>query len=859
MEIKSIIKKTIINLLHLYLGLSALCLYSQNTKRPFIWVKQEDKAKILNKIETQTWANSYYKEFKNRLDGDISSYQKSPNDFLMKIPLDWSKQKTGITPPLMTFIDSNESNDADRYLQFKYLQIGVDCGVMYYLTEDEKYAQCALDILHAYVEGLLQIKPSDELLNGGWLYPTDHLREARVIGAQIPIIYDFIAPYIEKRKQAFDIGKKGFTEFSVQNAQKVFLTYAKLAAERGNVGTNWSVLESFSLVQNTLALNDLEQRKTYLDYYLTKGTDKQEALTTISNRYKNEGDVFPETSQYSNDVANFSTRLMIILNKYNPSLKLGEKYYKIPFSLDRWTSIRYPNNQIIRFGDGMRNFKTPYRYYDMAYLLGKQDNVAKLTDKFGPLLTQGIKSGEYKRGTVGERSSAISIYYTPTELLWLDETKEYSLENTVLPRTDTFTHAGIYLQRNLSSTDKPEDGLMCFVGGGHMVHGHASGMDMELYGLGKVLGVDHGHGSYRTDLHENYSRLFAAHNTVIVNGASQGQGGWVGLGMNSTELVAMEPMPLKKALSPNHSFTTTSFLDDKGDKAEAKQERTLALIRTSPTTGYYMDVFRSKSKLPNEYHDYLYHNIGDELKFENKDLSLNSDDQRYMANANGVWKQNGQYRNPGWHFFKNVKSSNSYENNVKATFEINLNSKKQFMNLYIVGNKNREYTKVMAPKTFEAPKPYDKLPTPTLVIRQKGEAWSNPFAVIYEPTFDDKSKSGIQSVKKIENNGAFQGFKITSMANNELITQYIITQPNDFNYKNKELGFDFTGGFAVITYNSSNVLQSIYIGEGKYFRNKDLVVNSTNNLPVSAYIDFLNLEHKVNATENADVKVLKQN
>jgi Heparinase II/III-like protein len=837
-----------------------LCLTAnaQKVQRPFIWVTKNDRAKILNKIETQAWANAYYKEFKERLDDDISSYKKSPNDFLIKIPFDWSKQKTGTTPPLLSFMDSNEANSSERTLQFKYLQIGIDCGVMYYLTEDENYAQCALDILHAYVEGLLQVKPSDELGNGGWLYPTDHLREARVIGAQIPIIYDFIAPYLESKKKAYDIGKKDFTEFSEQNAQKVFLTYATLAAEHGNVGTNWSVLESFSLVQNTLALNDLAQRKTFLEYYLTTGTKKQESLSMIAERYKNDGDVFPETSQYSNDVANFSTRLMILLNKYDPSLELGKKYYKIPFSLDRWTSIRYPNNQIIRFGDGQRSFNTPYRYYDMAYLLGKQNNVDKITNKFGPLLTQGIKSGEYKREKVGERLSAITIYYAPTELLWIDETKEYSLENTVLPRTDTFSHAGIFLQRNLSTTDKPEDGLMCFVGGGHMVHGHASGMDMELYGLGKVLGADHGHGSYRTDLHENYSRLFAAHNTIIVNGASQGEGGWVQLGMNSTQLVAMEPMPLKAAMSPNHSFTRTSFLDDKGDKAEAKQERTLALIRTSPTTGYYVDVFRSKSILPNEFHDYLYHNIGDELKFHNKDLAVKPDDQRYMANANVEWKQNLQFKNPGWHFFKNVESSNAYESDVKATFEINQNSKKQYMNLFIAGNKNREYTKVMAPKTFEAPKPYDNLPTPTLVIRQKGEAWSNPFSVIYEPTYDSKSTEGIQTVTKIEKNGAFIGFKVTSMIKKELITQYIISQPNDSNYTNKEFGFNFTGAFAVITYNEKSELQSIYIGEGKLFKNKNYAIKSKDGKQIAAYIDFSTAKNEIKASENAEVLFLKK-
>ena len=830
-------------------------LCAQNSERPFIWVKQEDKANILHKIKTQYWAKTSYEQFKNRLDADISLYKKSPYEFLNKIPFDRSKQKGAKTPPLKVFYKSNGSNAKERYEQFKYLQIGIDCGVLYYLTEDESYAQCALDILYAYVEGLLQIKVSKQKANGGWIYQTDHLREARVIGAQLPIIYDFVSPYLNKNKKAFDVGKNKNANFSIKNAQKVFSTYAKLVVERGHTGSNWSVLESYSLVQNALAINNLEIRNTYLNYYLKKGTNRQDALPDVSKKYKNDGDVYPETSQYSNGVATYTTPILYLLNKYQPSLELGKKHYKIPFALDRWNAVRYPNNEIIRFGDGHRKFFSAYLAYDMAYLLGKQDKVSKLTDKFGPLLTKALHTNKYKRGNIGIRSGSISVYRTPLALLWLDEIPEYPYEVLEPSRTDKVSHAGVFLQRNLSKSNKPEDGLMCFVGGAHMVHGHASGMDMELFGLGEVLGVDHGRGKYKTDLHENYSRLFAAHNSVIVNGGSQGGGDWVNLGMNSVSLITMEPMPLETALSPNHSFTRTKFIDDKGDKSEATQERTMALIRTSPTTGFYMDVFRSKSSLPNEYHDYLYHNIGDKLMFFNEDLKLKSEENRFMANANDQHIQNGRYKNPGWHFFKEVHSSGEYKANVQGTFEIKKlkDENNRYMNFFILGNKNREYTKVMAPNTFESPEPYDKLPTPTMVIRQKNEAWTNPFAVIYEPTFDAESKNGIQSVSKLENKGVFKGFKVLSNIDNRVMIQYIINQGSDVQYKNKKLKLDFKGEFATITFNENKKLQNIYLGKGFFLKMKNVTIESRNNIPVSVYIDFTKDKPKINATENAKV------
>ncbi|GAA4291029.1 heparinase II/III domain-containing protein [Aestuariibaculum suncheonense] len=829
--------------------------FTQEFERPFIWVKKEDKKEILSKIKEQEWATSFYGEFIQRINDDISEYNNNPQKFLNNIPFDWSKQKKGKTPPLKTYQIFNKSNNLERNQLKNYLQIGIDCGVLYFLTERKEYGQCALDILYAYIEGITQLSPSKDKRNGGWVYPSDHLREARVVGAQLPVLYDFVVSYLKKGNKPYDIGAKTNVKFPYEKAQFVFRTYAKLAIEHGHTGSNWSVLESVSLIQNALALENVNDRNYYLSYFLKQGTDQQDALPDVAKKYIKEGDVFPETSQYSNVVSEYLTRMFWVLERYNPDLKLTQEYDKILFALDRWNSISYPNGEIIRFGDGKRHLETPYEVYEIAYSLGEKNSVPSLTQKFGPLISEVLIHEKYNKGNVGKRSVKVEPYFTPTRLLWLQKTESYSLDQAELPRTDVFEHAGIYLQRNLSATKGPEYGLMCFVGGGHMVHGHANGMDMELYGLGEVLGVDNGRGKYREDIHENYSRLYAAHNTVVVNGASQGEGGWANLGINKTELLVMEPKPLEKALSPNYSFTITSFKDDKGEKAEALQTRTLALVRTSDKTGYYVDVFRSKSSLSNQYHDYIYHNIGDKLLFLNKDLKLRNDEERYQANVKGDWQQHRTYRNPGWHFFKDVKSSNVYNNDVRAQFEIeNIKEKRGYMNLFIIGNDNREYTKVKAPHTFEGPKPYDTLSTPTLVIRQKGAAWNNPFAVVYEPNFNKNNNEGIQSVTKLQENGVFKGFNIISIINGKKIQQYVLIQEKDQVYSSKELELTFKGTFAIITQNSLNKLQDVYIGDGEKLVYRNIVIEPNNKSKLEVYINFLKNRPEINS-RNTNVKI----
>ena len=831
--------------------------HAQTTERPMIWVKPSDKTAILDKIAKNQWAKDFYEAFKNRVAEDVKNHQADPKAYLSKMPLDWSKKKDGQVPPFVVFKDPGSSTE-QRQAVMHYLQTGIDCGIIYFLTGEEKYAQLGADVLNTIVEALVQNTPNTDK-GGSFMYEDEHLREAREIGAQIPILYDFIQPFIAKGGLSYNVATDKRGAFSTENAEKIFKGYIKLALEVGIIDCNWPVLEASSLVGNSLALSNENERKESLEYYLTKNTPHQDALLKVVNFYTKNGGIWPESLGYSNEVGRLSTYLMTLLTRMDGKLDLGNKYPQIPMALSMSYYLTYPNqHETVLFGDGHRAYHPDYDSYEMAYLLGKISNNPKLIQEFGALLNTAVNSKSYDRAILGKRGYGAAVYREPTHLLWDVPAVEGQVKEYPLPTTDRLPFAGITIQRNLSTTGNDKDGLMGFVGGGTHVHGHATGMSMELYGKGYVLGMKAGRGSYTTDLHENYFRLFAANNTVVVNGASETDGKWVNLGQNTVELVAVEPALKDKAVSPNYSFSTSSFIDDKGDLAEATQERTLGIIRTSPTTGYYLDIFRSKSYLPNQYHDYIYRNLGESLDIQsdNKNISFKNDENRFSASADKEWVKNRKFKHPGWHFFKNVETSEVISGNVSAIFTAEkLEETPVKMNLFITGNDNREYTKAISPVSTEAPKPYSGKTLPTLVIRQKGDAWAKPFAVVYEPFEGTENTGSVQSVEDIIQNNQFKGLKIMSKIEGKNMTQYaFILDSNESIFEDKKSGISFKGRYGILTLDEKGKLQSIYVGEGQSFAFNKIKINSKNGKPVAFFIDFSKDKPVVNGSDNVDVQ-----
>ena len=794
---------------------------SRNLERPFIWVKSSERQEILQKIEDNEWANSLYNSLKERVDTAVTRDLKQRREKLEALPLVWGEE--GSVPTLQIYEKGHAWNNhrEPTLAMMKGLQDAIDCGVLYYLTGDEKYAIFAADMLAAFVNALVQI-PVDVSGSGnsGWLYTEDHLIEVRVVAAQIPIIYDFVYPYLKSGGKVYDLASDELRSFDFEAGQKVFKTYVDLALNTGSRIHNWTVLESTSLIQNMMAIDDETERNRLLAYVVDKDTERQASFELLYKNFEKPGSIWPESFSYSLHVTTLSIFHMTMIDRIYPELKLGNRFPNISQSIAATYNLKYPNGDNPTFGDANRNYNEDYLSYEMGLQLAKLNENQQQITYFTDFLSSRLASGDYERGELTPRKYGPATYKDPLWLLWSNADLQGDAKKNVdppRPRSNHLPHAGLTIQRNISKNNPIKNSLMAVIGGGSFVHSHASGMELELYGQGYVLGTDGGKGTYASPLHENYYRLFAAHNTVISNGGSGSNpnGGWVNLGIDTVTPVVLEPRAGDPGVSPNHSFATTKFSDKFNTVAAAEHQRTVALIRLNDEHGYYLDVFRAKSDTINQFHDYLYHNVADRLEIstDGKALTMNPDKDRYQASSKLEWERNRKFRHPGWHYFDEVKSSQPTSDAFVATFTAeNLEEKPIVMKAVVPAGLEAEVTQVLAPPSSSAPPSYKKKPLPAFLLRHQGEAWSNPFVVVYEA---HNSKPVIQSVERLMEEGVFKGVKVVSKVEEKILTQYILVQENiEDIYTNYELGISFKGRFGLITLLENNVLKEMYIGDG---------------------------------------------
>ena len=815
------------------------------TPRPMIWVRPADRAEILRKIETQPWAAKALAASQERTASWVSRHQSDRAAFLRGLPLVFDPQKPG-SHPTLRHIGGNMAAlpEADRHNSLQsYIVAAVDCGVLYYLTGKEEYAACAADVLHTVVEALVLMPTSDSASNGGWIYPTDHLYEARALGAQIPIIYDFIAEYLRGGATVLNIGNGRLQPFPLAKAQQVFRTYATLALEHGIIDCNWPVLEMPSLTHNVLALDDPAERTRLLAYVTERDTPHQDSLRKVLGEFSASGGIWPESFQYSSGVSHNCTYIVALLRRQQPALLLPSGYSQLPRSIARLRDFRFPNGEFVHLGDGPREANGGMAAFEIAYALGRREGDAELCRAVGGEISRAIESGSYDRAQPEGPARGAQVYLGPLQLLWYADQVTVAAAKRQVVVTDALPFAGLVLQRNLSPDSIPAHGLMAAVAGAPHVHSHASGMALELYGVGQVLGAASGKGTYSTDEHENYRRIFAGYNTVIVNGASTSSGGWANLGTDTVRPLALEPAIGAEPVSSRHSFTVTEFTDREVGGGTARQQRLVGIVRTSNTTGFYVDVFRSKAAGPgsDQFHDYLYHNLGDtvELTAAAAPLAQTPAPKRFQLVPGSKWERNRSYLVPGWHVFKDVKVSAPTAAEVLVRFPAAAMAPRGAeMRAYFAGMPDREFASAFSLPTKSAPAPYDKKRTPVLAVRQKGEAWTRPFAVVFEPR-EAAASDGVVSVAPLRGARGFSGFVVESRIGGRVVRSYVLTSDDALGeFRDEALGLEFSGRYAVVTTDAAGRAEELYLGSGRRLEYRGAVLRATGAEPVAGCVNL---------------------
>lgn len=780
-------------------------LTAQSLQHPIIYTTADERPQLLRTINTYDWAQSMVSQLHGRIDSIAEVHKKHPQAFLKTLPA-FSFDHGGHSEQEATFLASAHN---------AILMIASESGMLYYLTKNDAYAQLSADILTAYIEELAPKTPRTTTICGNEFY------DPRTTYPHFALAYDFVYDFLKKETtMTYSSKLKKQVRFDNAMAQKalqnmignVLQEYGK-PDKHGQRVSNHPILTAPGALFMILCIEDDTERERLFNIFWEEGTAHQNSFkNTILPLFSDQG-LWPESLSYG--FMPIVSMVLNIVDRIKPEMEVTKSSKHIFNGNFLYDYLRYPDRRFVRYGDSKRNNDFTQNNYRYALHIAARRVYSDIAQKAQLALQQAYEA----KGGYNPKLKNTSTYdqYQHLQLFWgIDVPLQLESSIDFNKKTVIIEHAGIALQRNSTKENDPLYGLCGIIGGAHYVHSHLTGIGMELYGAGYVMAPNAGLPptvpERQIPLHEHYFRLYAGNNTVVVNGTSHGldEGSWkrkANVWQNTVVNIAAEPKHLKEGIAEEFSFAT-QLLEDTVNNAT--QERTLSTIRTSDTTGYYLDLFRSKSNDTNKFHDYIYHNIGDKTQlFDQGDsvLELQPTDRHQNDIGDTV-------KSPGWRFFEETKTTKPTKEAIKVRFDIEYDS--TYMHLFVPAGIEKAYTHALAPPTREAKNGYVDKKTQVLAIRQQGEAWDNPFITIFEPS--KNQNASVKKVAPLKDGARLIGAIVSSETDNNRITDIIISQDSDTAlYKNDELGLLFKGRFGVVRTlvkgNTTTVI--LYIGKGE--------------------------------------------
>lgn len=626
----------------------------------------------------------------------------------------------------MEWVDPRETGGNVGSINLEIMNLARDAAFLWWWSGDERYARMAADVFDTYMTGLYWREvPVD--LNHGQQQTLVGLTSFEVIHENTAVpaaeCYDFLHDYLV-----------GTHPDKIAIYEDAFRKWAAVIVANGVPHNNWNLIQAQFVLRMALVLNDDKAyadgrgRRYWINEILNESSIRQWSIgRLIDFGFDPETGLWEESPGYATMVLSEFTSFVALVDEVL-GVDLVAAYPILAQAVANVPQYLFPNGMGVNWGDGhygrMRTDFYP-RMIANARRYGKPEQEQLFTALyrcFDPA------AGRTDPGT---RLPDKVETFTSMKPLTLDASIAAGrVEEYVTP---TFHSPGVSWFAARSGMD-PERSLMLSVCGSKGNHMHANGISMELYGKGYVLAPDLGRGKgYTTlDYMEFYSQ-FPAHNTVCVDGVSSYP---VMMSQHAFRLEGCYPEPERReGYYDGVLYGDFSFLEP---ETQSDQRRQLLIVNTDPDHAYYVDLFRSRRRDGQDrMHDYFYHNIGQEFT-----LNLETSPTEELAFAGGhlyaysyLWDKHS------------VKS----DRDVEGRFTMHLPEGGQVgMRMWMRGEKNREIFRALSPAIdalTRTPMPYDvaKSPTQTFVARQYGEAWTHPFAAVYEPF--DSTGSAIERVE----------------------------------------------------------------------------------------------------------------
>lgn len=684
-----------------------------------------------------------------------------------------------------------------------------DAAFLYWLEGDERYARFAHDIFDTYMTGMYYRSEPIDLLNGHiqtlvGLSCFQVIHESTLI--DVSVLYDFLHRYIEQNHpekiEVYDATIKKWNDLIIKN---------------GVPQNNWNlhqakiILKAAMVLQDDIHYEDGKGRQYYINYILNETSARQWSMTRFMEYgYDYTNGVWAECPGYSFGV---TKDLIKFIYEFDNTFDHNLLPYTpvIDQALQVLPQYLFPNGQTVAFGDS---------YYG-ALSMEAIEYMIRLAQKYGDTEREKTYTAMYRLFSTEDGANRnrkpkaqISSFFA-SKPLELNTNYEAGQREDYITQTFYAPNVSWHVQRS----GEGKDGMMVSLNGSLGNHMHANGINMELYGKGFVQGADPGKGAgYLQPIYLEYYSQFPAHNTVMVDGASSYT---EMLSYHAFDLMSEYPQAGQKSgYNPDITYADVYFLEP---ETRSDQSRLVSIVKTGASTGYYVDVFRSrKQRKGDKFHDYYYHNLGQSMQIMDESgapLELSPSEEMGFAGGH-LYALDYMWDKESTH------TSEDYQ--VQWKIDMPDEQEDVYMNLWMKGTEGREVYSIKSPpnKAFKQkgaiPYEVSKQPYLTFAARQHGAAWERPFVSVYEPytSAEGKRIASIDGFADENGSEAFVGVKVVSKSGREdLIFSTKSGQPAKYG----EVSTDAT--YAVIGVDGADLL--LFMGNGTNLQKGDIKLTTS--------------------------------